>query len=91
MRVALGAVHHYASRTKHTWTDFQGRHEFAPFFRVEIAQHPGESSCYLFRFSEDNRIADTWHETMGDALNQAEWEFGVRADEWQTVKQENPA
>jgi hypothetical protein len=25
---------------------------------------------------------DTWHQTLDDAYHQAEWEFGVRQEEW---------
>ena len=25
---------------------------------------------------------DTWHQSLDDAMHQAEWEFGVARDEW---------
>ncbi|MBB5318006.1 hypothetical protein [Tunturibacter empetritectus] len=31
---------------------------------------------------EDNLGTDTFHETLDEALHQAEWEFEVRPEEW---------
>jgi len=86
MQVVLGANHH-KSRTKHTIADTRGVRDFPPFVRLEIVQPPGEEACYLYHICEDGSIADTWHHTTQDAFHQAEWEFGVRSDEWQTAKQ----
>jgi hypothetical protein len=92
MRVALGAAHHYASRTEHRWVDSTGSYAFEPFFKLEIKQEAGKSWCHLFRYTTDNRIhgkiAETFCDTVEDAICQAEWEFGVRAEEWQTVAAE---
>jgi len=30
-------------------------------------------------------MADTWHETVEEALHQAGWEFGVQESEWQVI------
>ena len=35
---------------------------------------------YLDKFGEEQ--ADTYHETLEDAFGQAEFEFGVKKDEW---------
>ena len=88
MKATLGAPHHYASRTKHTVKDQHGSRDFPPFVCLEIVQDPRAESCYLFHISEDGQIADTWHETIADAIDQAEWELGVRPDEWQSVTDE---
>jgi hypothetical protein len=47
-----------------------------------ITQYPGKLSCYLMHICEDGSGTDTWHESLEDALLQAEWEFGVRLEEW---------
>ncbi|ERJ27865.1 hypothetical protein UNSW2_2009 [Campylobacter concisus UNSW2] len=39
---------------------------------------------YLDKFEEEQ--ADTYHETLEDAFGQAEFEFGVKKDEWFLVK-----
>lgn len=31
---------------------------------------------------EDGGYADTYHESVEDAVSQAEWELGVQPDEW---------
>jgi len=49
---------------------------------LEIAALPGEQSCYLFHICGDGTGIDTWHQTVSEAMEQAEWEFGVRPDEW---------
>ena len=43
---------------------------------------PGEQGCYLFHICADGQGTDTWHESTGEAVDQAQWEFGVRPDEW---------
>jgi hypothetical protein len=68
-RVRLGPQHH-PSLTKHTISDISGTREFPPF--VE----------YLFHVCADGQAADTWHESVEEAVDQAEWEFGVQPDEW---------
>jgi len=82
-RVELRARHH-ASLTKHTISDGKSKRDFPPFVKLVIAAYPGEKSCYLFHICADGQAADTWHETLADALDQAEWEFGVTPDEWTT-------
>lgn len=84
-RVALGPQHLKPGRTKHTIRDANGLRDFAPFIALEIARYPNEQSCYLFHVSENGEVADTWHQTLEEAFDQAEWEFGVRREEWGDV------
>ena len=89
MWVELGAPHHHAGRTDHQWADSTGSYTFEPFYRLEIKQEAGTSWCLLYYFAKDNRpegqIAHGHHESVEEALDQAEFEFGVRPDEWQTI------
>jgi len=81
-RVRLG-LHHRASLTKHTISDASGKREFPPFTElVIVAADPAETGCYLFHLSADGQVADTWHHSVDEALGQAEWELGVRPEEW---------
>jgi hypothetical protein len=80
-RVRLGPQHH-PSLTKHTISDISGTREFPPFVEWVIAADQGETSCYLFHVCADGQAADTWHESVEEAVDQAEWEFGVQPDEW---------
>ena len=81
-KVALGPQHLRPGRTKHTIRDAKGERDFAPFVALEIASYPNEQSCYLFHISENGEAADTWHQTLEEAFDQAEWEFGVQRNEW---------
>ena len=80
-RVRLGA-HHCASRTRHTISDTSGKRAFPPFIELVIAADPGETGCYLFHVCADGQVADTWHQSIDEALGQAEWEFGVQPKDW---------
>ena len=80
-QVELGP-HHHASLTKHSIRDEDGDRNFPAFVSLEIPSYPGEESCYLFHICDDGQMADTWHQTLREAMDQAEWEFGVKQEEW---------
>jgi hypothetical protein len=47
-----------------------------PAKALAIAQYPGEENVYLFGLDERGEIqSDTWHETVEDALDQADFEY----------------
>ena len=51
---------------------------------VEIAEEEG--AFYLFHYDAHGMcFADTWHRTLEDAKRQAEFEFGLAADDWTAV------
>jgi hypothetical protein len=81
-RVELGPHHLRPGRTKHRLKDSTGLHEFPPFKALEICTTPPPAGFYLLYEPETGPGTDTWHETLEDAFDQAEWEFGVRQDEW---------
>jgi hypothetical protein len=82
-KVILGPHHLCPGRTRHSIADAKGQRDFPPFVRLEIAQYQGDQGFYLLHISEDGSIADTHHETLAEAFHQAEWEFEVKADEWE--------
>jgi len=48
---------------------------------VEISEEGG--AYYLFHLDgEGVCLADTWHQTLDEAKQQASFEFGIGADEW---------
>ena len=55
---------------------------------LAICQYDGETAYYLFGCdSEWNTVTDTWHETLEDAIDQAEFEYEGSKSTW-TEKQE---
>jgi hypothetical protein len=53
---------------------------------LAICQYDGESAYYLFGCdTEWNAVTDTWHETLGDALHQAELEYEGVSGTWVAV------
>jgi len=85
--VSLGDHHLRPGRTKHTIADDQGKHDFPPFVTLKITHDPGHSGYYLMHICENRMIADTWHPSLDDAMYQAEWEFGVRREEWIEIEE----
>ena len=51
---------------------------------VKYSDNEGYYLLYLDKFGEEQ--TDTYHETLEDAFGQAEFEFGVKKDEWFLVK-----
>jgi hypothetical protein len=47
-----------------------------PAAALAICQYEGEKGCYLFYCdTEWNVVTDTWHESLGEAMKQAEFEY----------------
>jgi hypothetical protein len=81
-KVVLTERHLSLSRTKHTLSDSQGRQKFPPFVSLAITHCPEDSGFFLMHICENGQVADTWHLTLEDAFQQAEFEFEVKPDEW---------
>jgi hypothetical protein len=77
-KVVLCERHLRPGRTKHC----SNGKEFPPFTSLVVCQSPGDAGYFLMHICENGQVADTWHENLEDALHQAEWEFGVQAEEW---------
>jgi len=77
-RVMLGSHHLRPGRTRHSMNG----EDFPPFVSLEIAQYPGDSGFYLLHVCGNGAIADTHHESIEEAMHQAEFEFGVQSNEW---------
>lgn len=57
-----------------------------PAAGLAICQYEGEECFYLFGCdSAWQTITDTWHETLEDARNQAEFEYRSVSQTWQTA------
>lgn len=81
-KVQLAKHHLRPGRTRHFLTGPEGQSQSPPFTSLAITQFPGDSGFYLMHICGDGQMADTWHQTLDDALHQAEWEFGVASEEW---------
>lgn len=77
-RVVLGGHHLRPGRTRHS---MNGK-DFPPFVSLEIAQYPNDSGFYLLHICASGEVADTWHESLEEAMHQADFEFGVQTNEW---------
>lgn len=88
-KVTLGEHHLRPGRTKHTLVDAKGARPFPPFTSLVITRSllPNENGYYLEHLCADGLGTDTWHQSLEDALYQAEWEFGVQPSEWVEVNE----
>jgi hypothetical protein len=84
-RVYLGPQHLNPGKAVHKLVDSKGERPFPPFKSLEIAHDPDSKGCYLFHFCADGQGTDTWHESLEDALSQAEFEFAVKPHEWEDI------
>ncbi len=54
------------------------------FKQLKIVQLTGDTGFYLFYFDlEDTEITDTYHDSIGLALEQAKFEFGITSSDWE--------
>ncbi len=84
-KVKLREHHRNPGRTKHTLWDSNGTRPFPPFTSLVIGRYEGDSGYYVLHVCDDGSGTDTHHETLEEAFHQAEWEFGVRLEEWDEV------
>lgn len=52
--------------------------------RVEIMDEG--NGVYLYRYDADGKcVGDTWHLTLIEAKNQAQFEYGIADDDWTEI------
>jgi hypothetical protein len=86
-KVTLKGHHLRPGRTKHSFSDGKNVKDFPPFTSLVITQDDEDSGHYLMHLCDNHFGTDTHHETLEEALHQAEWEFGVLPDEWSAVQE----
>lgn len=82
-RVLLNPEKHYISDTERKNVK-QELQKYSPY-KLEIMNYSGknEDEFYLVSMDKNNEdITDTWHETLEDAIRQAQIQFNVHPDEW---------
>jgi hypothetical protein len=85
-QVRLGPEHRPTGKTRH----YLGAVELPPASMLRIMRYPNEPGFYLLYFDDnDNELTDTFHDTLEGAFKQAEFEYGVEPDEWQTIHDNN--
>ncbi|MBM4018279.1 MAG: hypothetical protein FJ288_08130 [Planctomycetes bacterium] len=81
------------------WSAIDGRHRptgncrhivagvlQGPAAGLAICQYEGETAYYLFGCDPEwNTVTDTWHESLEDALEQAEFEYEGVSETWNVV------
>jgi|ERR1039457_3459667 hypothetical protein len=80
-------------QTIHYWglpvqlTGDMDRRTVMPWARVVLLEEEDTGgSATLWRWGANGEIAgDTWHESIDDAVHQAEFEYGAALGEWQPV------
>jgi hypothetical protein len=82
-RIRLSPAHRPTGRTRHVVGG-----ELAPTpAELRIAQYEGDPGYYLFYCDEAGaEITDTYHDSLEEAIAQAEWEFGTKAEEWEIAE-----
>ena len=77
--VKLTSAHKPTGKTRH----FQGREALPPPTELRIVQYKSDPGYYLFYCDESGiEITDTYHESLREAMDQAEYEFGIATHEW---------
>ncbi|MDY7094506.1 MAG: hypothetical protein SX243_16160 [Acidobacteriota bacterium] len=80
--VHLGPQHRPTGKTRHSL----GASELPPPTELRIVQYTEDPGYYLLYFDDQGEeLTDTYHDSLNEAMEQAEWEFGVRPEDWQTL------
>jgi hypothetical protein len=70
--------------TKKVLIDESGSHEVLHVVRLEIASY-GPDNFYLFHVPAEGTATETLHETLEDALDEAEADYGVGRADWRGI------
>lgn len=82
-RVVLGSHHESTGKVPHV---AYGRPVGLPHSLSVFDAGEGSGAVLLIRFDADGKeLTDTWHASIAEAFEQAEFEYRVRADEWTHV------
>ena len=82
VRQATGATRHTYARMEHGVV-VRGEYPTPAFVEIHTAD---DGSCFLLHFDANGRCqSDSWHETLEDAKDQADFEFRIVSDDWKQV------
>jgi hypothetical protein len=55
--------------------------------KLVICSYTGDTGYYLMQYSEDDlELIDTYHDSIEEAMEQAEWEYDIKPYEWLVPK-----
>lgn len=53
-------------------------------YKLEIVKYEDTPGFYLLYFDQSGEeLTDTYHDDLKSALDQAEWEFNIKKEDWQ--------
>jgi hypothetical protein len=80
--IILKPSHQPTGRTQH----FRDGTTLPSPHRLRITSFEGDPGFYLLYLDEAGReLTDTYHDTLEQAFEQAQWEFGVLPTEWSII------
>ena len=86
-RVVLTTSHRPTGKTRHR----RGEELIPPPAQLAIVRYRTDPGYYLLYLDErGEELTDTYHETVEKAMDQADWEFGVKPDEWEPARPDRP-
>ena len=78
--VLIAGKHQPTGKTVH----YAGNNVLPTSHSLQIAQYLGDDGYCLFYLDEGGaELTDTFHDDVRSAMDQAKWEFGVEATEWE--------
>lgn len=84
-RVTLSSHHRPTQKTSH----YVGGVLLGSPYELQIVKYPDDQGYYLFYLDENGQTrADTYHDSLEFAMKQAEVEFQIATNEWETVRLE---
>lgn len=52
-------------------------------YKLQIVKYKNCNGFYLIHLNiNEEEMTDTYHDTLEDAMEQADWEFGINKKEW---------
>ncbi|HEY3197885.1 MAG TPA: hypothetical protein VGJ57_07710 [Nitrospirales bacterium] len=81
-RINLRPTHKPTGKTRH----YLGADELPAPSELKIVRYIGNPGVYLIYLDKSGcELTDTYHETLDDAIAQAEFEFGITPNEWDVL------
>jgi hypothetical protein len=84
-RIYLGPSHNPTGKTRH----YAGELLLPSPAELHIVKYSGDIGYYLLYLDgSGEEMTDTFHETIQSAMDQAEWEFQVKPNEWDVLEED---